>query len=589
MKKKKGKYGSKMKHLAKCLACEKRFTKKTPNQIYCDKHKHKKKNKDDKLDGITYDKRPVLEQFKEFDGKLKIHPRLPEKTRLQEKAVMKKLKSEDKAKAEPEKAKIQEGIYAFTDYLQMALDFLVIQPLYYDKSKMWWIWNFDLSKWEIIDETDLFNAVDKSLNWGWANVVSSQIRSQIIEALRRKSRLNKPKKIPLSWLQFKDMIYDIKTDETFTATPEWFVQNPIPFEIGKSEKTPTMDKLFEDWVGQKYVKSLYEIIAYCLLPDYPMQRLFCLNGSGSNGKDTYLNLVVKFLGQDNTTSSDLDMLLKSRFESANLYKKLLCTLGETNFATMKKTALLKSLTGRGLNRFEFKGRMTFSDYNYAKIVIASNQLPTTYDKTFGFYRRWFIIDFPNVFSEQRNVLDEIPEVEYNNLANKSIRILKELLDKSEFTNEGTMQDRKQRYEDLSNPLMVFVREKFDRDPNGFIFFSEFYEALTTFLENTGRRKMTATEIGTQLKHESFEKRTKDNKVIIYGLRQKHGSYGSNGSSSTQSLNKRVSETTPITAITPMEKPLIIYHNCRSCGKSECIDYDDTGKPICNECYIKLFE
>ncbi len=71
MKKKKGKYGSKMKHLAKCLACEKRFTKKTPNHIYCDKHKHKKKNKDDKLDGITYDKRPVLEQFKEFDGKVK--------------------------------------------------------------------------------------------------------------------------------------------------------------------------------------------------------------------------------------------------------------------------------------------------------------------------------------------------------------------------------------------------------------------------------------------------------------------------------------------------------------------------------------
>ncbi len=43
----------------------------------------------------------------------------------------------------------------------------------------------------------------------------------------------------------------------------------------KFMETPTIDKIFEEWVGEEYVKTLYQIIAYCLLPDYPMNRLFC--------------------------------------------------------------------------------------------------------------------------------------------------------------------------------------------------------------------------------------------------------------------------------------------------------------------------
>jgi len=43
-----------------------------------------------------------------------------------------------------------------------------------------------------------------------------------------------------------------------------------------------------------------------------------------------------------------------------------------------------------------------------------------------FYRRWTIIDFPNQFTEKKDILKDIPEIEFNNLATKCVVILKNL-------------------------------------------------------------------------------------------------------------------------------------------------------------------
>jgi len=356
--------------------------------------------------------------------------------------------------------KFQEGIIKFTDFIDMAQQFIKIQPMFYTSEKIWWIWDSDNKSWKIVDEIDIMNILDSVLNTS-DKTTKTSIRLEILESLKRVGRKNIPKKIPKTWVQFKDKIVDIKTGKTFDSTHEYFSTNPLPYKIGKDENTPTIDKLFEEWVGKKWVNTLYEIVAYCMLPDYPMHRIFCLNGSGLNGKGTFLRLLQKFIGSQNTCSTELDILLRSRFEVGKLYKKLLCQMGETNFSGLKQTSLLKRLTGQDLIGFEFKNKIPFDDYNYAKIIIATNTLPITYDKTVGFYRRWLIIDFPNEFSERVDVLESVPEEEYKNLAKKSVRILKELMERRCFTNEGTIEERMVRYEELSNPIKDFIKDNYE--------------------------------------------------------------------------------------------------------------------------------
>jgi len=380
-----------------------------------------------------------------------------------------------------------------------------ITPLFYDKSGMFWLWNNKEKFWEMNDEVDILNMIHQATN---QDIISSKARTEILNHLKQTGRLNTPEHIKPTWIQFVDKIYDIETGESFEASPKYFVTNPIPFKCSGDPRTPVMDRIFEEWVGKKYVPLLYEIIAYCLIPDYPINRLFCFIGSGLNGKSKFLELLQKFIGLKNVCSTELDTLILSRFEVTRLHKKLVCLMGETNFDEISKTSILKKLTGKDVIGFEYKNKTPFEDYNYAKILIATNNLPTTTDKTIGFYRRWCIIDFPNRFDEKKDILEDIPKEEYSNLATRCIIILNQLIKRRTFTQEGTIEERAEKYEAKSNFLEKFIKLFVDVDVDGFITKADFIKKFRQWSEENRHRKMSDTSIGLKMKELGYEGSTK---------------------------------------------------------------------------------
>ncbi len=378
------------------------------------------------------------------------------------------------------------------------------QPMYYDSARNWWLWKHKQFKWMRVDETDIFNSISVLTE---LNTINSKEKTELIEALKQISRLNKPLDIEKTWVQFKDIIYDVKTGDRFKADPSFFVTNPIPYQTDPDniQDTPKMDEIFTEWVGEENIQKLYEILAYCLLPDYPLHRIFCFIGAGLNGKSCFLSVIEKFVGSDNCSSTELDMLLSNpRFEITRLHKKLVCMMGETNFNEMSKTSMLKKLSGGDLIGFEYKNKDLMQDVNYAKMIIATNNLPTTTDKTIGFYRRWMIIDFPNQFSEQQDILSTIPEAEYEALALKCSFILKDLLEKRQFTNEGSVEERMEKYESKSNFLKSFVDEFIIEDLNAFITVNDFYIKFMAWSKTNRHREMFEKAVSIGLKKIGWE-------------------------------------------------------------------------------------
>jgi len=388
------------------------------------------------------------------------------------------------------------------DFLEMADNFLDVQPLYYDNSRIWWAWKNDLMCWQMLDETDIMNLVDT--NQMTDNTYHSVVQGNIIRSLQRRARIRSPKIPGYLHIQFKDCIVNVQDHLLLCASPDLFTTNPVPWEMGKSEDTPTMDKLFEEWVGKEHVQTLYEIVAFCCVPDYFLQRIFVMVGNGSNGKSTFMRILRKFLGEENCSASELEDLSKNRFESSKLFKKLCCQMGETNFGRLENTKRLKMLSGNDAISFEFKGKDPFVANNYAKIVISTNTLPITFDTTDGFYRRWVIIDFPNQFSEQKDVFGSIPDDEYRNLALKVKRLAHELWVRRSFTNEGDISQRKARYEERSNPLHQFLKEETVDDPNGYIPKWQLREGFTAFLAKKGLRVWSDPEISRTLRDKGVE-------------------------------------------------------------------------------------
>lgn len=380
-------------------------------------------------------------------------------------------------------------------------------PYFYDRTGMFWLWCIQDKKWKVSDEVDILNMIKDCSNH---NTISSKSRNEILEAMKQYGRTKIPKPISPTWIQFKDILVDVITGEELKATPDYFVTNPIPYALhqNKYEATPHMDEIFEEWVGKDNVKKLYQIIAYCLLSDYPLHRIFCFVGSGMNGKSKFLELLRKFIGNDNCCSTELDILMQSRFEVTRLYKKLVCQMGETNFEELNKTSQLKKLSGGDLIGFEYKGKTPFEDKNYAKIIISTNNLPATTDKTIGFYRRWLIIDFPNQFSEKKDILGDIPEEEYESLALKSIYILKELLTKREFDSEGSIEERMERYEARSNFLDKFIKTFTVTDVNGYITCADFAKRFNEWSKENRHRHMSDTSLGMAIKKLGIEQERK---------------------------------------------------------------------------------
>lgn len=422
---------------------------------------------------------------------------------------------------EEEEEKIESTLFQqgklniFVDYVKLAEMFQKKQPYFYDKQKIWWLWNQKKAFWERIDETDIINAMDATVNGLY--LFKSQTKNEIMNSLKMQGRKQIPKPMHKAWVQVGTTIYDLQ-GQFFNASPEWFTTNPIPWNLTKetSEETPNIDKLFNDWVTPEYVPLLYEVCAYCMLSDYPIRRVFCLNGEGANGKSSFMHIIENLVGKENVCTADFG-ILSTRFETAKLYKKLVCEMHEISHKQLKDTSTFKKLTGGDMMRFEFKGKDGFDDFSFAKLIIATNKLPESPDKSRGYFDRWCIIDFKNVFEEKPNLLDCVPPEEYENLARKCLRLLMVLLKTGKFTREGEAEERKNRYEERASPMNDFMKGYIDqKGTDAEMPLWQIYEDYSIFLEERGYRKSSRQELGKLLRNRGYD-------IYLKGVKKADGS------------------------------------------------------------------
>lgn len=389
-----------------------------------------------------------------------------------------------------------------------AKQFYKDQPFFYNTVKTFHLWNLQDKFWESCDEIDMLNKL--KMNIPNADTINSKTRNEIITALKQVGRDKKPEDAPKTWVQFKNKIVDIVSGEEFEPSPKYYTTNPIPWNISDDPRTPTIDRLIKEWVvdnvsqDDTYVKTMKEIIAYTICSDQFLQRMFAFCGAGMNGKGTFLKLLTKFIGTKNYCSSDIKVLSTNDFETSALYKKLGCIMGEVDASDLKNTNTIKKLSGEDDMRFEFKGKGSFTEESVTTCLIATNSMPTTPDKSMGFYRRWLIVDFPHQFSVKRDLIGQIPDKEFENLGRVCLDLLKEMQETNQIINEGSLKEREERFEERSNPIMKFIENECEEDFNGKTEFRDFCNTFNNYLKSRHLRTQTPIMIGKILRIEGFE-------------------------------------------------------------------------------------
>jgi len=197
----------------------------------------------------------------------------------------------------------------------------------------------------------------------------------------------------------KNGIYDFEKDELVDHTPERIHFQKLDWRYDENADIDKIDDFLDDILyDESDKKVIQEMVGHVLSKRYDIEKMFMLNGAGSNGKSTLINLIWELLGTDNATNIDLQDLTGERFMKYQLFRRLANLGSEIDDTDLNNTSILKRLTGDYITA-DRKHKSMIRFQNYATLIFACNKLPRTFDDTNAFYRRWILLDFPYTFKK----------------------------------------------------------------------------------------------------------------------------------------------------------------------------------------------
>jgi P4 family phage/plasmid primase-like protien len=256
------------------------------------------------------------------------------------------------------------------------------------------------------------------------------------------------------------VIYDEKADPSFIN--QFIIDVCMEDEIRIPEKEELLIQIPAQSLMQKTANPAY-----------------LLNGGGSNGKSTYLQLIGDFVGGANYSSITLQALSHDRFKAAELYGKLFNICADIPKDLVKDTGTFKMVTGGDMITAEKKFGQPFRFINRSVLIFSANELPMVDDNTYAFWRRWNIIDFMNKFKEdedfKKKLLTENNKSAFLNMVIKEIMIIK---------NSGLITNKKsdeimEQWKMKSNSAYAYLKFNVKKSANEFIgkkiLYNEYYK------------------------------------------------------------------------------------------------------------------
>ena len=261
------------------------------------------------------------------------------------------------------------------------------------------------------------------------------------------------------FITLKNGVFDIEKKELREFSPDFFSKNALPVTYNPEAK-PTKILKFIKEITPDDVDLVQEWFGYHLLKDQRFQKAFIFVGVGANGKSTLVDLGAKWLGEENVSNVSMYELTSDRFATADLYGKLANHAPDLSEDEIKRTGRFKAITGQDKIRAQKKGQNAFSFYSYAKQTFMTNQVPTTPDQSMAFFRRWIIIEFFNTFEGVKadpNLLKKLTtDEELSGLFNWALEGLYRLLENEGFSNQISVEQTRQKYEFLADPVTAFI-------------------------------------------------------------------------------------------------------------------------------------
>ena len=366
------------------------------------------------------------------------------------------------------------------------------------------LFHYDQGVYQPMGEDHVKRAVQTTLEtWDDSSKWRRSLGSDVAEYLRLRSpRLwNNP---PPDEVNLTNGILDVNTSVLRPHDPAFLSTVRVPVAFDASATCPAWDQFVSDILPPTVHALVWELAADLVTPVRDDQRAILLYGEGSNGKSRLLAGLTAMVGQENVSAVSLQQLEHSRFFAAELAGKLANISADLPSTVLASSSLFRSITGGDLISVERKFGAPFKVKLFARLLFASNALPSSRDASPAFFRRWLIIPFERQFDGDARIAPHVLDrqladsAELSGLLNRALAALPGLR-RNGFSESLATRSMHQTFERATDPLSLWLEDTVVGDPAGVVGKAALRDAYRVACLKEGRTAPTPEPFGRAVK------------------------------------------------------------------------------------------
>lgn len=316
---------------------------------------------------------------------------------------------------------------------------------------------------------------------------TANLERSVIDILLRKVEMIDPTRFNQTYYPFSNVTLDTMKASVMEHSPDYLATMGSDVSYRPDAGCP----VFEMFLSQVFesgdtVQFVQEWFGYTLYSGHKANSLLIGVGSGANGKSTLFDVLAQLVGLAYVASVPL-----SNFNSEFGLEPLIgmkLNLATESDADAFKTGKLKALTAGEAISVNRKNKPEITMILPTKFVFLVNELPILSDSSLGFERRLLILPFNQTFTpdEQDKDLSKKLTAELQGILNWTMAGLQRLMDNDfQFTRSRAMEQAKESYFGIGNPVERFIKEKVIKEPNNKIESTEFMNAYRLWMIGKG--------------------------------------------------------------------------------------------------------
>jgi putative DNA primase/helicase len=320
-------------------------------------------------------------------------------------------------------------------------------------------------------------------------------------------------------------VLDLRSLTLREARREYLITRLVPISYDPAATCPTWLAFLEQIMGgdQALITFVQKSVGYSLTGDTREQVIFLLYGSGANGKSTFLNILLKLLGEYGR-STRTETLLAKRYEGipndiARLASARVVTAVESEGGRRLAEALVKQLTGgdaicaRFLHREYFEFSATF------KVWIACNHKPVIRGTDHAIWRRIRLVPFTVTIPDQAQdkTLTDKPSAEMPGILNWALEGCR-LWQQEGLMSPHAVSRATNAYREEMDALGAFLRECCVQEGGASETAAQLYGEYTEWCKQSSEKAITKTAFGLALKERGLTAKVSGGARRWFGVR-----------------------------------------------------------------------